>query len=146
MASPSPISTANPPRPSLDSRSSSRRVSLDSPALGSPRPTIRDLRTRTALRDYYGIKSPPLDSSAARADEAFSEIDRDGFNADDYATNLLENEGLGRVLRVENELVSGKPLDGRHGPCLITLADMWAQRLEDSMGRGKPLCTTTTQS
>jgi hypothetical protein len=37
-----------------------------------------------------------------------SELDRNGFNAEDYVNGVLENEGLEGVLRAEARLLNGE--------------------------------------
>ncbi|OJD35917.1 vacuolar protein sorting-associated protein 51 [Diplodia corticola] len=128
------MSTIASPRPSSSIRSpSSTRTSLEVPtssslARSSSKSRGARNRDRSALRDYYNLKSPALGgptSHPAGADglgidsvkeedavEA-SELDREGFNAEEFVRRTLEREGLEGVLRVESGLVGQiKGLDG----------------------------------
>lgn len=135
------------PRPSLSLLSPpSSRTSLDfspqPPSTSRPaiNPSLR--RTRTALRDYYGLKNSSGDPSSSAADSRGSSIDtaqrdrvvsptaggvprafpvdsqldaldREGFDAGAYVRNLLEKDSLKALLRTENELVAEvRGLDG----------------------------------
>jgi hypothetical protein len=135
------------PRPSLSLLSPpSSRTSLDfspqppSTSRAATNPSFR--RNRTALRDYYGLKTPAGDQSStaggdsrsssidtahrdrvvsptAAAPRAFpvdsrlDALDREGFDAGAYVRNLLEKDSLKALLRTENELVAEvRGLDG----------------------------------
>ncbi|KAF4308614.1 vacuolar protein sorting-associated protein 51 [Botryosphaeria dothidea] len=124
------MSTIASPRPSSSIRSpSSTRTSLDVPtssSLARSSSKTRRNRDRSALRDYYNLKSPTVGPTSAPAgdhhglgieavkeEEAVSELDKEGFNAERYVKETLEREGLEGVLRVESGLVSQiKGLDG----------------------------------
>jgi hypothetical protein len=100
---PSPQSTPDTSRhTSLDVHN---RSSTTSPARQVP--TQR--RNRAALRDYYGLKA--AGTAVVEQEDAEvkqSELDRNGFNAEDYVNGVLENEGLEGVLRAEARLLNGE--------------------------------------
>lgn len=119
------MSTIASPHPSSSIRSpSSTRTSLDVPtssSLARSSSKTRRNRDRSALRDYYNLKSPTVGPTSAPAgdhhglgieavkeEEAVSELDKEGFNAERYVKETLEREGLEGVLRVESGLVSRK--------------------------------------
>lgn len=110
---PSPISTpATSRRTSLDGHS---RSAATSPARVAPQPR----RNRTALRDYYGLKSPStpvLDGEDAAVKP--SELDQDGFDAKKHVQSVLERESLDGLLKVEGDLVSGIAT-------MYTLPELW---------------------
>ncbi|KAH7049438.1 Vps51/Vps67-domain-containing protein [Macrophomina phaseolina] len=125
------MSTIASPRPSSSIRSpSSTRTSLDVPtssSLARSSSKTRRNRDRSALRDYYNLKSPTVGPTSAPAggdhhglgieavkeEEVVSELDKEGFDAERYVKETLEREGLEGVLRVESGLVSQiKGLDG----------------------------------
>jgi len=98
------------PRQSISSavRSpTSSRTSLDLPQTQRPTGTRRN---RAALRDYYNIKPADAEESqksTPKLDEEASELDKDGFNAAAYVKDIMENQGLEGVLKVEGSLVGG---------------------------------------
>jgi hypothetical protein len=106
---------------SPDSRSSSRRVSLDVPgqqslAANSPKPR----RNRSALRQFYGLQQDAVaeegpEKKTEPAEEKLGEIDREGFEAVAYVEKLVSTAELKELLRKENELVNG------NYPCASTL-------------------------
>ena len=126
--------------PASPSISSSRRTSVDtqtrsstvsSPALGPVSTTSGGLigastsadqlasarRNRAALRDFYGLKSPPTQKDAKDGKEQEGEteiqpgkLDSVGFDAKLYVKELLGKESLERLLKTEGSLVSGKLL------------------------------------
>lgn len=105
----------DPPRlNSPDSRSSSRRVSLDVP--GHPQsltPTSpKPRRNRSALRQFYGLQQDAVaeegpGKGSEPVEEKLGEIDRDGFEAEAYVEKLVSTAELKELLRKENELVNG---------------------------------------
>ncbi len=120
------MSTIASPRASISVRSpSSSRTSLDttasSRALPSAAPSNR--RNRAALRDYYGLKGAGANAAESNGanirsnstseerphdeSEELSELDREGFDADAYVSELLGREGLEGVLKAESKLLSG---------------------------------------
>lgn len=113
------MSTITSPRPSLTSltSASSRRPSLDSQPISSP--PIPARRNRAALRDYYRLKqtnntkaAQPQDDSAAGVGglgtgSATSELDAEGFDAEEYVRRVLSKEDLEGVLRIEAGLING---------------------------------------
>lgn len=108
------------PRPSI----SSRRTSVDtissatskSASQAAERGSLR--RNRTALRDYYNLKvaqqSSDLDPTTPTLDpDQESELDKPGFEPEQYVRNLLSSEDLYGVLKIEAGLVSDiRNLDG----------------------------------
>ncbi|KAF9639310.1 hypothetical protein BFW01_g11116 [Lasiodiplodia theobromae] len=123
------MSTIASPRPSSSIRSpSSTRTSLEVPtssSLARSSSKSRRNRDRSALRDYYNLKSPTsaptshpvegLGIDSVKEEEAVetSELDKAGFDAEEYVRKTLEREGLEGVLRVESGLVGQiKGLDG----------------------------------
>ncbi|KKY14784.1 hypothetical protein UCDDS831_g07960 [Diplodia seriata] len=127
------MSTIASPRPSSSIRSpSSTRTSLEVPtssslgARSSSKSRNARNRDRSALRDYYNLKSPGptshpvegatglgIDSVKEEDSVETSELDREGFDAQVFVQRTLEREGLEGVLRVESGLVGQiKGLDG----------------------------------
>ncbi|KAL1620215.1 hypothetical protein SLS56_009761 [Neofusicoccum ribis] len=123
------MSTIASPRPSSSIRSpSSTRTSLDVPSSSVARSSSKSRRNRdrSALRDYYNLKSPVtptapeaptshagLGIEVVKEEETVSELDKQGFDADKYVRDTLAKEGLEGVLRVESGLVGQiKGLDG----------------------------------
>ncbi|KAL1637233.1 hypothetical protein SLS58_009420 [Diplodia intermedia] len=127
------MSTIASPRPSSSIRSpSSTRTSLEVPtssslgARSSSKSRNARNRDRSALRDYYNLKSPGptshpaegatglgIDSVKEEESVETSELDREGFDAQVFVQKTLEREGLEGVLRVESGLVGQiKGLDG----------------------------------
>lgn len=135
------MSTIASPRHSSSIRSpSSTRTSLEVPSRSnSLRSTSKTrpprARDRTALRDYYNLKSPLTPTSdpsstfppgaapstpglgggfeAVKEEVEASELDRPGFDAEAYVKDVLGKEGLEGVLKVEAGLVAQvKGLDG----------------------------------
>jgi hypothetical protein len=117
------MSTIASPRPSIalsrrTSTSTDRSVSATRHA--GPGPATGTLRrNRAALRDFYNLKNsnaeggkdvpptPTLDP------EIESELDKDGFDPEQYVKDILAREGLEGVMRVEAGLVSEiRTLDG----------------------------------
>ncbi|PUU82804.1 Vps51/Vps67-domain-containing protein [Tuber borchii] len=102
---------ASPRLPSPDSRSSSRRVSLDVPAQQSLNPhSPKPRRNRSALRQFYGLgqgSSLPEESPGKKqVEEKLSEIDREGFDAATYVQKFIAEAELKELLKRENELVN----------------------------------------
>ncbi|KAF2723425.1 hypothetical protein K431DRAFT_22191 [Polychaeton citri CBS 116435] len=108
------------PRPSItlsSRRTSTSTETTERAATGSLR------RNRAALRDYYNLK-PPSDNAVAtdavsQAASGFepidleSELDKDGFDPQQYVANLLVSEGLEAIVSADAGLVSEiKGLDG----------------------------------
>ena len=112
------MSTLTSPRPSTY-QSSSRRTSLESSTGTSrsasatrPPPALEtQRRNRAALRDYYGLKGPKKGEESRNVQpeelEPESELDKEGFNAEQYVKDLLSRERLEGVLKAESNLVSG---------------------------------------
>ena len=115
------MSTITSPRPSnpptsLTSTPTTSRTT--SPAA----PTRR--ANRTALRDYYNLKSAaPIDATAPKSPQRdsnspvfspkVSELDAPNFDAEAYVKAVFANQGLEGVLRVEGGLINEiKGLDG----------------------------------
>ncbi|KAL7271143.1 hypothetical protein RUND412_006125 [Rhizina undulata] len=100
-------------RPSLDSRSSSRRVSLEVPGNQfppsplSPRVPRSPGRNRSALRQFYGL-APTSPNGLGRAEDLapVPEIDREGFDPEKHAEKLIADADLRELLKTENELVN----------------------------------------
>lgn len=126
IASPRDSSTLQSPT-STSARSS---LSVDRPSVAS---TQQQRRNRSALRDFYNLKPnngpttqsiSPLTSSTTQTssqiqqsdtapENSLNELDEPDFNAESYVQNLLANEGLEKVLRVESGLVGDiRGLDG----------------------------------
>ena len=111
------MSTIASPRPSIalsrrTSASTDTTVRSQSISRGPVPPTQR--RNRAALRDYYNLKDT-VGASATSSKETLlgpeesapeSELDKPGFNAENYVRDLLAKEGLEGILRVEAGLVS----------------------------------------
>ena len=130
------MATISSPRPSLTSyptasAESSRRTSLDTSTRSQSRQSStsrepqasqpQQRRNRAALRDYYGIKNaaPPEATSGLQHEQhedlynQESELDREGFDAEAYVTELLSKEGLEGIIKVEAGLINEiKGLDG----------------------------------
>jgi len=108
------------PRQSLSIRSpTSSRTSLDG-GQGSIRGAA-PRRNRAALRDYYNLKAAAAGEASTSSDpphdpqqhSLLNDLDRPSFDASAYVRSLLEREGLGGVLKVENQLVGEiRGLDG----------------------------------
>ncbi|KAF2257994.1 hypothetical protein CC78DRAFT_419296, partial [Lojkania enalia] len=110
------MSTIASPRASTSVRSpSSTRTSFD--ATGRPPPKPNQRRNRAALREFYGLKAakdsgPKISEESARTElepddeEALTELDKEGFDAEAYVGSVLATERLEGVLRVEANLVS----------------------------------------
>lgn len=110
------MSTIASPRASTSVRSpSSTRTSFDS----STRPAANPRRNRAALRDYYGLKTANKDAETKISEESqrtelgleleeetLTELDKEGFNAEEFVNSILATSGLSGVLKVEADLVS----------------------------------------
>jgi len=113
----------------------STRTSIDT--AGQPRPSVQAVRrNRVALRDYYGLKGVVTEESSrsssvdpgSRDDTRFDvddmergevrgtrlrALDVPSFDAGAHVKTVLENESLGGLLGLENELLGNiKTLDG----------------------------------
>jgi hypothetical protein len=120
------MSTIASPRPSIalssrrTSTSTDRSVSATRVPHTGPGPATGNLRrNRAALRDYYNLKAGGAEESkdappAPTLDpEVISELDKDGFDPEQYVKDVLAKEGLEGVMRVEAGLVSEiRTLDG----------------------------------
>jgi len=120
------MSTIASPRPSIalssrrTSTSTDRSVSATRQPHTGPGPATGNLRrNRAALRDYYNLKAGAAEDSkeappAPTLDpEVVSELDKDGFDPEQYVKDILAKEGLEGVMRVEAGLVSEiRTLDG----------------------------------
>ena len=86
----------------------------------NPGPAAGNLRrNRAALRDYYNLKAGSADQTKdvpptpTLDPEIESELDKKGFNPEQYVKDILAREGLEGVMRVEAGLVSEiRTLDG----------------------------------
>ncbi|KAF2214381.1 hypothetical protein CERZMDRAFT_37538 [Cercospora zeae-maydis SCOH1-5] len=116
IASPRPSVTLSSRRTSIDTTTSTTSKTA---AQAAERGSLR--RNRTALRDYYNLKttfpskapeiSTPVTPSLDPDQE--SELDKPGFEPERYVQNLLTTEDLYGVLRIEASLVSDiRNLDG----------------------------------
>lgn len=119
------MSTIASPRPSIalssrrTSTSTDRSVSATRQPAG-PGPATGNLRrNRAALRDYYNLKAGSTDDSKDAPPtptldpEIESELDKEGFDPEQYVKDVLAKEGLEGVMRVEAGLVSEiRTLDG----------------------------------
>lgn len=114
------MSTIASPRPSTTSLTSPTPTASTpaTPTLSrtaSPtRSQAPQRRNRTALRDYYNLKSAaPVDASNSaqheEADVKESELDAEGFDAEAYVRGVLAGQGLEGVLKVEGGLINGIP-------------------------------------
>ena len=119
------MSTIASPRVSSSIRSpSSTRTSFDVSGSTARAPSTTR-RNRAALRDYYGlkatastsdVKSPPetdnqsIQNVALEEEETLTELDKEGFNAEEFVNNILSTSGLEGVLKVEADLVYRKLL------------------------------------
>ena len=119
------MSTVASPRPSITLSSRRTSASTDTTTRSGstqrgPGPATGSLRrNRAALRDYYGLKNAaPADArdvpqTPVLDAEEESELDKEGFEPEQYVKSLLAREGLEGVLRVEAGLVSEvRGLDG----------------------------------
>lgn len=111
IASPRPSIALSSRRTSVSTDATARSVSASRlPAQGSAR------RNRVALRDYYGLKESQNESDSTLPPpevEKESELDRDGFDAEQYVKDMLTKESLESILRTEASLVSEtRSLDG----------------------------------
>ena len=117
-------STASPYQTPL----SSTRTSFDTTSISipSPRPAPQARRNRAALRDYYGLKNAPTDSSRQSSlnnvltagkeagtpqedvEVKHSELDEEGFDPEAYVKGVLARENLEGVLKVEAQLIRGR--------------------------------------
>lgn len=120
------MSTIASPRPSIalssrrTSTSTDRSVSATRQPAGAAPGHLR--RNRAALRDYYGLKAGNPDDNSSSKDapptptldpEIESELDKEGFDPEQYVKEILAREGLEGVMRVEAGLVSEiRTLDG----------------------------------
>ena len=113
------MSTIASPRPSISASSRRTSTSTDTTAQTTPVERGSRRRNRTALRDYYGLKSaeaadaqgtPQLSSFES---ERESELDKPDFDPTTYVSGLLSKESIDGVLRVEAGLVCEiRNLDG----------------------------------
>ena len=99
---------------------------ITSPRPSNPPTSITSTPTtsRTALRDYYNLKSAaPIDATAPKSPQRdstspvfspkVSELDAPNFDAEAYVKSVFANQGLEGVLRVEGGLINEiKGLDG----------------------------------
>jgi hypothetical protein len=116
------MSTIASPRPSiaLSSRRTSTSTDRSVSATRNPGPATGNLRrNRAALRDYYNLKAGSADQSKdvpptpTLDPEIESELDKEGFDPEQYVKDILAREGLEGVMRVEAGLVSEiRTLDG----------------------------------
>ncbi|KAG8529358.1 uncharacterized protein KY384_005994 [Bacidia gigantensis] len=140
------MSTASPvPRDSISSTPNSSRTQ-------SPAPQPRARANRSALRDYYGLKSTakPAESSELSPkllNEGFhggvkhSELDEEGFDAEAYVRKLVATKHLEEVLRIEGDLIGEiRSLDSEKKALvydnyskLITATDT-IKRMRENMG------------
>ncbi|KAF4556336.1 Vps51/Vps67-like protein [Elsinoe fawcettii] len=110
------MTTIASPRPSLTL--SSRRTSTSTDTIVRSESSSRQpgapgqRRNRAALREFYGIKNATRPESVNSSgtlpledDGPRSELDKEGFDAEQYVQDLLEREGLEAVLRVEASLL-----------------------------------------
>ncbi|KAK3049473.1 hypothetical protein LTR09_009140 [Extremus antarcticus] len=115
------MSTIASPRPSISASSRRTSTSTDttSHAPAVDRGSLR--RNRTALRDYYGLKTAapadardtPPSTSTSLEYERESEFDKADFDTSAYISSLLAKEGIDGVLKVEAGLISEiRSLDG----------------------------------
>ncbi|MCJ1274066.1 hypothetical protein MMC21_001860 [Puttea exsequens] len=113
----SAITSPRPPQPSPTLSSTlSSTPSTSRPSSPAP-PTRR--ANRSALRDYYNIKSAAAADASNGAQQApqtaapTSELDAADFDADSYVKSVLAGQGLEGVLRVEGGLINEiKGFDG----------------------------------
>ena len=111
------MSTIASPRQPAPSTSIASSPTTSRPA--SPAPNVRRAN-RSALRDYYNIKSAaPAETSNSpqkpepENDIKKSELDAPDFDADAYVRSILASHGLEGVLKVEAGLINEiKGLDG----------------------------------
>ena len=118
------MSTITSPRPSNPSTSLTSSPTTSRTTSPAPQPRRAN---RTALRDYYNLKStssdptisntptpPSLPSpSSPTFSTKISELDNADFDADAYVKSVLAGQGLEGVLRVERGLINEiKGLDG----------------------------------
>ncbi|KAK4542348.1 hypothetical protein LTR36_006804 [Oleoguttula mirabilis] len=116
IASPRPSVTLSSRRTSTSTDTTTRSPSTSRPpASGASNPR----RNRTALRDYYGLKTAApangrdTPETAVLDAEQESELDKADFDPQAYVQSLLAKEGLEGVLRVEAGLVGEiRSLDG----------------------------------
>lgn len=119
------MSTIASPRPSIALSSRRTSTSTDRSVSATRQPTGpapgHQRRNRAALRDYYGLKagnteengSKDVPSTPTLDPELESELDKPGFNPEQYVKDILSKEGLEGVMRVEAGLVSEiRTLDG----------------------------------
>lgn len=117
------MSSIASPRPSIALSSRRTSTSTDCSASATRQSTApatgHQRRNRAALRDYYGLKAGATDEgkNAAPAPtldpETESELDKEGFEPEQYVMDILAREGLEGVMRVEAGLVSEiRTLDG----------------------------------
>jgi len=118
------MSTIASPRPSiaLSSRRTSTSTDRSVSATRNPGPgpaTGNLRRNRAALRDYYNLKAGSADESKdvpptpTLDPEIESELDKEGFDPEQYVKDILAREGLEGVMRVEAGLISEiRTLDG----------------------------------
>ncbi|KAJ5565971.1 hypothetical protein N7535_007609 [Penicillium sp. DV-2018c] len=188
------MSTLSSPRPSIASSRghspgpASSRPSLDvsntgvsgglsaapSPSTGRAlSPSVHPRRNRNALRDYYNLKPPGLDSSAPRdtsrsrsvprttdagdisersALASGTELDSADFDPQRYVDHLLSTSSLATVLKAENTLVGDiRTLDGERKALvydnyskLIRAVETIGKMRRSMDERGAPLTMTKT--
>ncbi|KAL9096390.1 MAG: hypothetical protein Q9165_001387 [Trypethelium subeluteriae] len=156
------MSTLTSPRPSTQI-SSSRRTSLESSTATSrsasatrpPQASETQRRNRAALRDYYGLKAPRTEAESKAVPpaevEPESELDKAGFNAEQYVKDVLARERLEGILKTESNLVSEiRGLDGERKALvydnyskLIAATDT-IRRMRTSMDPLTPTTSTLT--
>lgn len=115
------MSTIVSPRPSLTLSSRRTSTSTDvtgrSPSTSRAPTTATTRRNRAALREFYGLKdkdtatgesSTPARGASAEEKLPESELDKPGFDAEQYVKEMLAKEGLEGILKVEAGLVSGE--------------------------------------
>ncbi|KAH0551401.1 hypothetical protein GP486_007383 [Trichoglossum hirsutum] len=100
---------------SLGTPSSSRRASIDTSQANSPsrppKPLSHQPRrgNRAALRDYYGLRANDSAPAVVQTEPAAveeSEMDREGFQAEEYLGRVMEKQRLEEMLTVEGGLVN----------------------------------------
>ena len=121
IASPRETSVNGRRIPIVSTPTSSSRPSLENPRSSEASPNRAPAgpkRARTALREYYNLQNQKaaeqqLNESASEVSSIHdysevqeTELDREGFDAESYIKDVLENQSLGDLLKTYNGILT----------------------------------------
>ncbi|KAF2155223.1 hypothetical protein K461DRAFT_110135 [Myriangium duriaei CBS 260.36] len=157
------MTTIASPRPSLTLSSRRTSTSTDtnvrSESVSHAPGPANQRRNRAALREFYGLKNAPKNDAVSSSDTLPAEelntprgeIDRQGFDADQYVDEILDREGLEGVMKVEAGLL--RDIRGFDGERKALVYDNYSKligatetirKMRGSMDPLKPAFTTLT--